>query len=230
VVGFVTNSSTATLRVLGQAAEFATGPDGSFRIDGQVASTPLTVFAYDNTATGPRVARKDDLTPVPRGITDAGFLTLAPASTADIQVILGSDGSSDGDFDGLSELGEFLSGTNASNPDSDNNGTNDGDEDFDGDTLSNAVEIAIGGNPLLADSDGDGFSDVEEQLQGTALDDPASRPKHVARALPLSYHNSLFADSANRSQAAPVSYLNLNQQGVPQAPVSRTLRYETQAP
>jgi hypothetical protein len=188
------------------------------------------VVAYDNTATGPRFARKEGLMPVSGGLTDAGILTLAPATQSDIQLILNGDGSGDSDSDGLTDLGEFLAGTNPSLPDSDNNGTNDGDEDFDGDTLSNIAEIANGGNPLLADTDGDGFSDVEELLQGTALDDAASRPPHVARALPVSYHNSRFSGSGNHAQAAPVSYLNQNPQGAARAPISRPVRIDNQVP
>lgn len=229
LVGLVTNSSTATIRVDGQTTDLATGPDGSFRFDGLSTGSPLSLIAYDNTATGPRFASKSDLAPVSGGITDAGFLTLVAATAADIQLILGGDGSADGDSDGLSDLGEFLVGTNATLPDTDGNGTLDGDEDPDGDGLTNAAEIAIGSSPLLADTDGDGFSDTDEQILGTALDDPDSRPKHIARALPISYHNSV-RQSPTHAQAAPVSYLNLSQPGAARAPVSPAVRFDNQLP
>jgi hypothetical protein len=226
IVGRVANSANARLRVLGQAAEFAAAPDGSFRQNGLPSGNPLSLIAWDITATGPRFARRDDIAPVSNGLTDAGILSLGPASAEDIQAILDGDGAGDGDSDGLSDLGEFLAGTNPTIADSDGDGTLDGQEDPDGDTLTNAQEIALGSNPLLLDSDGDGFSDIDEHLLGTLLTDPNSRPKHSARALPLSYHNSRFPSTGHRAQALPVSILNLEQSGQPRAPVSPPVRYD----
>ena len=225
LVGLVANSASARLRVVGQSTEFAAAANGAFRRNGQPANAELDLIAWDITETGPRFARKNGIQPVPKGITDAGILTLAPASAEDVQLILGGDGNGDGDSDGLSDFGEFLAGTNPGLPDSDGDGTLDGAEDPDGDTLTNAQEIALGGNPLLLDSDADGVSDIDEQLLGTDLSDPASRPAHTASSLPVSYHNSRFADTASRAQAAPVSVLNLNQSGQPRTPVSTPVDY-----
>lgn len=68
----------------------------------------------------------------------------------------------DRDRDGLSVLGEYLSGTSPRSADSDGDGIRDGDEDRDGDGLTNAAEIQLGTNPAEIDSDNDGIPDGEE--------------------------------------------------------------------
>jgi hypothetical protein len=80
----------------------------------------------------------------------------------------------DWDRDGLSTITEFRLGTNAFNPNSDNDGLKDGLEvntygtnplnaDTDDDGLNDGLEVNIyATNPLVADTDGDGLTDGAE--------------------------------------------------------------------
>jgi hypothetical protein len=89
-----------------------------------------------------------------------------------------SDASLDLDSDGLSNLQEFLNGTDPSVADTDSDGLSDGDEfytyrtspissDTDGDTLSDSAEINTHGTSALnTDTDADGMSDNWEILYG----------------------------------------------------------------
>jgi len=93
-----------------------------------------------------------------------------------------NDASLDGDFDGLSALGEYQAGANPTLPDTDGDGLSDGDEvnvygsdplviDSDGDGLDDFVEVDVHGtSPANADSDTDGLSDGDEVL--TYMTDP----------------------------------------------------------
>gem|GEM_PF-2243731 len=85
----------------------------------------------------------------------------------------------DPDGDGLTNMEEFLSGTNPNNPDTDGDGLSDGNEiswsldpnnpDSDGDGLSDGDEIYVYfTDPWWADTDWDGLSDGDEvMLYGT---------------------------------------------------------------
>lgn len=83
--------------------------------------------------------------------------------------------SQDTDGDGLTNLQEFLLGTDPRNPDTDGDGVSDGEEvkrgtnplnpDTDGDGLTDGEEIRLGTNPLNPDTDGDGIPDgIEVKL------------------------------------------------------------------
>ena len=94
-----------------------------------------------------------------------------------------SDAALDPDSDGLSNLAEFLVGTNPLLADSDGDGMRDGWElangldastddaalDADGDGVTNLEEYRAGTNPNVRDSDGDGLSDYDE-LHGLGTD------------------------------------------------------------
>ena len=112
-----------------------------------------------------------------------------------------SDAILDADSDGLTNLREFLAGTDPRDGDSDNDGASDGVEldhgsnplapaskpagydltgsisDLDGDGLSDAWTLWSGGLPRApgADDDGDGMSNLEESQAGTDPDDATSR-------------------------------------------------------
>jgi len=68
----------------------------------------------------------------------------------------------DPDYDFLSNLYEFWSGTNPNLKDTDGDGLWDGREDYDGDGLTNRVEQTLGTYPALWDSDYDGAGDGVE--------------------------------------------------------------------
>ena len=80
-----------------------------------------------------------------------------------------SNGTADYDFDGLTDLGEFLAGTSPIDSDSDNDNVPDGQEDSDADGIANQDEINVtGSHPGLVDSDDDGWIDGNE-LNATVL-------------------------------------------------------------
>jgi len=88
-----------------------------------------------------------------------------------------SDAGQDADGDGLTNLQEYLLGTNPHNPDTDGDGVPDGlevklgtnplDPDTDHDGLTDGQELALGTNPLNPDTDGDGIPDGIEVRIGT---------------------------------------------------------------
>lgn len=86
-----------------------------------------------------------------------------------------TDANLDPDNDGLTNLQEYLLGTDPHVADTDGDGINDGDEvklgtdplnpDTDGDGLSDGQELQLGTNPLNPDTDGDGILDgIEVKL------------------------------------------------------------------
>ncbi|MBQ6137936.1 MAG: hypothetical protein IJI73_11270 [Kiritimatiellae bacterium] len=90
-----------------------------------------------------------------------------------------ADAALDADGDVITNLAEFLAGTDPTSPDTDSDGMPDAWElahglcpfaddslaDADGDGLRNLEEFASGADPNLADTDGDGISDYDERRQ-----------------------------------------------------------------
>lgn len=70
----------------------------------------------------------------------------------------------DPDHDGLTNLGEFRSGTNPRRADTDRDGINDANDDQDNDGVDNADEMAEHTNPRDADTDNDGVEDGQETI------------------------------------------------------------------
>ena len=81
-----------------------------------------------------------------------------------IEEYLGSDvNNTDTDGDGLGDYYEvFVTYTDPTMADTDENGVNDGDEDFDEDGLTNLEEFLNNTYPYIDDSDNDGLSDGDE--------------------------------------------------------------------
>lgn len=74
----------------------------------------------------------------------------------------------DTDGDGLSDFDEiYLTITNPTKMDTDDNGITDDKEDFDGDGLNALDELAIGTLPIYEDTDYDGLLDGEESAYST---------------------------------------------------------------
>ena len=84
----------------------------------------------------------------------------------------GVDGTLDLDADGLSNLGEYLHGTDPRTPDTDRDGLTDGQEVvegfhgvlLDGIYMTRAVDPVYHTDPSEPDTDGDGLKDGEEVL------------------------------------------------------------------
>ena len=106
----------------------------------------------------------------------------------------------DPDHDGLTNLQEFLNGTNPNNPDTDGDGLNDGNE----------VNI-YKTNPALADTDGDGTPDGIEIQTGTNPLDPNSYDLTKAVAT-FSVNPLTFALAV--STVNPTNYVQLHVTGL----------------
>ena len=96
------------------------------------------------------------------------------------------DAAGDLDGEGVSNLDEFLNGTDPNVVDSDGDGSDDSAEntngtdptnpDSDGDGLTDGAEATLGTDPLVVDTDGDGFSDGAEVQLGTDPNNSSSQP------------------------------------------------------
>ncbi|MHA1866479.1 MAG: hypothetical protein ACTSXD_00275, partial [Candidatus Heimdallarchaeaceae archaeon] len=107
---------------------------------------------------------------------------------------LTDDSSSDPDFDGLTNLEEYLSNTDPNDSDTDGDGIDDGDEvntygtdptlsDTDGDGIPDGWEVENDLDPLTDDSaedpDGDGLTNLEEYQASTDPQIPNTQGKKI---------------------------------------------------
>lgn len=194
-------SGLATLNTIGQTTQLAaigTFPDGSSRdltpraqgtsyvtsnariatvsVDGlvtAVAPGKVIISAINEGATSTvQLGISVPVSTVGDGIPDSWKIAHG-LSTTDPGVA-----GQDPDGDGLTNLEEFIAGTDPNNPDTDGDGLSDGDEvhkyhtdplnpDTDRDGIPDGVEVKLGTNPLNADTDGDGIPDGIELKLGT---------------------------------------------------------------
>ncbi len=172
------------------------------------------------------------ITPNPLGPldTDSDGMTNAWETANSFNAASAADAVLDADLDGLSNLKEFLAGTNPRVADSDGDGASDGVEllrgfnplsasslpawfnfsgkidDLDGDGMSDSWVLWSGGKHRLpaADDDGDGVSNLDESKAGTNPDDAKSRldltASRSANNLVLSWTN--LPDKANHIETS----------------------------
>ncbi len=171
-------------------------PDGSLR---ELASPEAgTTFRSSN----PGVATIDEygvVTAHARGSTTLSANNEGLVATIELEVLIEDDDDNDGmpnaweevmgldagnaddasvdlDGDGLTNLDEYLDGTNPNTPDTDGDRLDDPDElllgtnpalgDTDGDDLIDGKEVFLGSDPLIPDTDGDGIPDGLELTLG----------------------------------------------------------------
>lgn len=97
----------------------------------------------------------------------------------------------DPDKDGLSNLNEYLAGTNPKKKDSNHNGVRDGLEDRDKDGLVNLAEVAAHTKIRVADSDGNGVIDALEDPDQDALDNAEEWASGTNPLVADSNHNGI---------------------------------------
>ena len=121
----------------------------------------------------------------------------------------GDDAHENADDDQLTNLEEFLAGTNPRNPDSDEDGLVDHLEvntdplnpDTDDDGLLDGEETTS--NPTLADSDGDGAFDAWEIRTGYNPSSSASTPPTFSGSIGINFQSSFDLERGNWSDKAP---------------------------
>jgi uncharacterized protein (DUF1800 family) len=197
------------------------------------------------------------ITPNPVGAADADndgmpddweiLHSFNPASDADAAL--------DADSDGLTNLREFLAGTDPRDSDTDDDGASDGVElahgsdplaptskptgydftgnlaDLDGDGLSDAWTLWSGGMPRApgADDDGDGMTNLEESQAGTDPDDASSRfdlaAAFAGQDLQLSWTDLPFKEHALQKSIALDTWQPVA--GLPAPTISGGMRHLT---
>ncbi|MEI8108791.1 MAG: hypothetical protein WCI46_13340 [Verrucomicrobiota bacterium] len=161
--------------------------------------------------TDPLVSTDSDLDGLPDDWEKAYFGNLASGAT------------DDPDSDGLSNLAEFMHGTNPNSPDSDFDGLSDGDEvnihgtdplkwDSDGDTLPDGWEVQYGINPLAATdaaetAAGGGMTNLQHYEMGSNPNEPPPPPTIIAgtATFDLNADTPLFPAAVSQFTAAATS-------------------------
>lgn len=141
---------------------------------------------------------------------------------------LDSSAADDPDNDGLSNLEEFMHGTNPNSPDSDFDGLSDGDEvnihgtdplkwDSDGDTLPDGWEVQYGLNPLdpadaAQTAAGGGMSNLQHYEMGSNPNEPPPPPTITAgtATFDLNADTPLFPAAGSQIAAAGSQPLLIN--------------------
>lgn len=127
----------------------------------------------------------------------------------------------DSDEDGLDDYYEFfISLTDLTKSDTDENGISDGDEDLDFDGLVNSQEYELKSHPLYLDSDGDGLNDYEEtqiymtnpNLKDTD-EDGAFDNWEIKNGYNPNEHNELFSINASDASENVTATVSLNVSG-----------------
>jgi hypothetical protein len=103
---------------------------------------------------------------------------------------LGADASLDADADGLTNVEEYLAGTDPQSADSDSDGLTDGEE------------ADLGLDPLSDDTDGDGFADGDEVASGSDPRRPGSVPSRTSLAIRSGFDPVVSRPCAGGSFAA----------------------------
>ncbi|MGB6220209.1 thrombospondin type 3 repeat-containing protein [Haloferula sp.] len=171
-----TGTYTASVDNLGDAAAGFTS--GTLGYRSSVAADPYLQFGTRLSVTGDTAAFTVDNVSISGSFVDTDDDDMDDSWEDDNGLVVGVndsalDADSNGGMDGLTNLQEFLAGTDPQDSDTDDDGLKDGVENKSGTFVSASL---TGTDPLNPDSDGDGFPDGLEVGNGTDPTDSSSNP------------------------------------------------------